>query len=112
MYYSHRILYSNREGKKLKEIVPLQIVEPFVLLRTQGGENNAWDDYQVWLKWKGSGLFSLSLSAGERAFRKSIQAAWPGLRSREAGRWWCRLEKLLADGMDYLSNKDTFGYQC
>lgn len=101
-----------------------------MLLRVSGLENTVWDDYQEWLTYEGAGLlflfaslpFSPSLplplsatplpSPGERAILNSIQATWPGLRRREAGRWHCRMEKLLADGTDYLSNKDTFGSQC
>lgn len=51
-------------------------------------------------------LFACSLS-GERSICKSVQAAWPGLWSRVPGRWHHRIGKLLADGKDYLSNRDT-----
>lgn len=71
MYCRCLILYPNREEeeekKKSKELVPLQIVEFWVLLRTSGLENSVWDDYQKCIESKGAGLLLLSFSPSERA---------------------------------------------
>lgn len=50
-----------RRGEK-KAVVPLQMVEFWVLWRTSGLENTVWDDYQKWVESKGAGLLLLSFS--------------------------------------------------
>lgn len=95
MYSNCLNLFSNREEKKA--MVSLQIAELFVLLRTSGLENSVWDDYQEWLKSKGTALLFLSLfwlkshlklCTGNRAWTPK-QRGWQMVpQEREtAGRW-------------------------
>lgn len=97
------VIYSNREGKRSQGNCFIQIIELFVHVRTSLLEASVWDDYQEWLKWKGTDL--LALSSGESHLKQCTGNMDLDLKQR-GWQMALRMEKLLADGMDYLSNKD------